>query len=162
MDETGAGTPVGLARLARLAARAAGALARSPGRAWLMARMAATYVVVVTAARLLPLDRAFALIAPRPARRNSGDNAASVVNALDTLLGAGIPFIRPRCWRRAAVLHRYLRLIGIDTRIVFGVVTEDMALKEAHAWLERDGVPFAEPGRVEQYRRIHAFGGQLP
>ncbi len=162
MDENGPGTPVGPRRLIRLALRSAGALTRSPGRALLMARMAATYIVVVTAARLLPLDRAFALIAPRTGRRDTGANAASVVNALDTLLGAGIPFIRPRCWRRAAVLHRYLRLIGIDTRIVFGVVTEDMALKEAHAWLERDGVPFAEPGRVEQYRRIHAFGGRLP
>ena len=157
MDEAGAGTPVGLPRLARLAARAAGALVHTPGRAWLMARMAATYFVVVTAARLLPLDRAFALIAPRAGRRSRGENAASVVNALDTLLGAGIPFIRPRCWRRAAVLHRYLRLVGIDTRIVFGVVTEEMALKEAHAWLERDGVPVAGPGRVDQYRRIHAF-----
>jgi Transglutaminase-like superfamily len=161
VDETGAGTPLGAKRLLRLAARAARALARDPGRVWLMARMAATYTVVVTAARLLPIDRAFALIAPRPGPRRPGERASSVIDALDTLLGAGIPFIRPRCWRRAAVLHRYLRRIGIETRIVFGVVTEQMALKEAHAWLERDGVPFAEPGRVEHYRKIHTFGERL-
>ncbi len=159
MVETGAGTPVGPRRLIQLGLRAAGALARDPGRSWLMARMALTYAVVVIAARLLPIDRAFALIAPRPGRRRPGERAASVVNALDTLLGAGIPFIRPRCWRRAAILHRYLGHIGIETRIVFGVLTEAMALKEAHAWLERDGVPFAEPGRIERYRRIHAFSG---
>lgn len=144
-------------RLARLVLRAVRALLRDPGRAWLMARMAATYLAVVVAARFTSLDRAFALVSPRLGPRGSGRQAARVINALDTLLNAGIPFLQPRCWRRAAVLHRYLRQVGIETTIVFGVLTEATALKEAHAWLERDGAPFAEPGRIEQYRRIHAF-----
>lgn len=143
--------------MARLVLRAARALIRDPARAWLMARMAATYMVVVIAARLTSLDRAFALVSPKLGPPRGGREAARVVDALDTLLSAGIPFIHARCWRRAAILHRYLRLTGIETTIVFGVVTDATALKEAHAWLERDGVPFAEPGRVDKYRRIHAF-----
>ncbi len=140
-----------------LAGRIAGTLVRDPARASLMLRMAVSYAVVVTAARFMPLDRAFGLLSTSVGRRLPGQSAASVVNALDTLLSAGIPFIHPRCWRRAAVLQRYLRFIGVETTIVFGVLTEGTALLEAHGWLERDGAPFAEPGSVAQYRRIHTF-----
>jgi hypothetical protein len=81
-----------------------------------------------------------------------------VVSTLDTLLGAKIPGLAPRCWRRAAVLHRYLRLEGVDTQIVFGVTTSGGDLASAHAWLERDGAPIAEAASVAGYRRVHVFG----
>ena len=82
------------------------------------------------------------------------------MNALDTLLVANVPLIHPQCWRRAAVLHRFLRFEGVDTTIVFGVDASDLQQLEAHAWLERDGQPFAELAPVTSYRRVFEFPGQ--
>jgi hypothetical protein len=47
------------------------------------------------------------------------------------------------CWKRAAVLRRYLQLNGIETAVVFGVRREDGKLA-GHAWLEHEGVRFLE------------------
>ena len=141
----------------------AGAAIRAPGRVWLMSRMAAAYVAVSVLARLLPLPRAFAHLSPS-LRSHAGDQrrTEAIVNALDTLLTAGIPFIHPQCWRRAAVLHRFLRRDGIDTVIVFGVRTEGPRTVEAHAWLECLGQPFAEAAETVAYRRVFEFPAGPP
>ena len=143
-----------------LPVRIAGAVLRDRGRVWLMSRMALAYFAVSALARLLPLPRAFAHLSPKlssPAADPRKTDA--IVNALDTLLTAGIPFIRPQCWRRAAVLHRFLRQEGIDTVIVFGVRTEGPRTVEAHAWVERAGQPFAEAVETAAYRRVFEFPG---
>ena len=136
----------------------AGAAIRAPGRVWLMSRMAAAYVAVSVLARLLPLPRAFAHLSPS-LRSHAGDprRTEAIVNALDTLLTAGIPSIHPQCWRRAAVLHRFLRLEGIDTVIVFGVLMDGPRTVEAHAGIERSGQPFAEAADTATYRRVFEF-----
>jgi hypothetical protein len=142
-----------------LCGRAARVTARDPSRAWLMTRMSTSYLAVTLFATFLPLPRSFALISPqRPAPHSPPRTAAAIADALDSMLQAGIPFVRPRCWRRAAVLHRYLALEGIRTQIVFGVIAADMQLTQAHAWVERDGQPFAEAAPVDRYRKIHTFG----
>jgi hypothetical protein len=149
-------------RITRLAVRAGGVTLRDPRRAWLMTRMTVMYFAVTALAGFLPMTRAFELVSPsRLGPRRSRREAASVVNAMDTVLTAGIPFMRPRCWRRAAVLHRYLALEGVDTQIVFGAITERSQLKEAHAWLEREGLPYAEKAPVSQYRRVHTFSRKI-
>jgi hypothetical protein len=51
---------------------------------------------------------------------------------------------KPSCWKRAAVLHRYLLRNGINTRIVFGVRNENGGKMAGHAWLETDGNPILE------------------
>ncbi len=138
--------------------RIAGAVIRDPGRVWLMSRMALAYFAVSALARLLPLPRAFAHLSPRlssPAADPRKTDA--IVNALDTLLTAGIPFIHPQCWRRAVVLHRFLRREGVDTVIVFGVRMEGPRTVEAHAWLERSGQPFAEAAETAAYQRVFEF-----
>ena len=142
----------------KLPVRVAEAMAPDPGRAWLMARMIVAYVAVSALARLLPLPRAFALISPRLGSRGEGqERPNAIVNALDTLLVAGIPGIHPQCWRRAAVLHRFLRVAGIDTAIVFGVRTDGTRTVEAHAWVEREGAPFAEAADTKGYQRVFEF-----
>ncbi|HET7288167.1 MAG TPA: lasso peptide biosynthesis B2 protein, partial [Pyrinomonadaceae bacterium] len=50
----------------------------------------------------------------------------------------------PVCWKRAAVLHRYLSRSGIPTRIIFGVRNESGGKVAGHAWLEREGHPILE------------------
>jgi hypothetical protein len=138
--------------------RVARVLGRDPGRAVLMMRMASTYVAVSVLARLTSLTRAFAAVSP--ARRDVAPDERRVeraVDALNTLLAAGMPGIHPQCWRRAAVLHRFLRFEGVDTAIIFGVAPQTSAAVEAHAWLERDGLPFAEAENVTSYRRLFEF-----
>ena len=142
----------------RLPARIAGAFVRNPARVWLMSRMALSYATVSVLARLLPLPKAFAFISPRVAEsQGAAGRAEAVTNAVDTLLNAGIPLVHPQCWRRAAVLHRFLRHEGLDTRIVFGVRMDGARTVEAHAWLERDGKPFAEAAPTESYQRVFEF-----
>jgi hypothetical protein len=142
----------------RLPARIAGALARDPARVWLISRMAFAYAAVSVFARVLPLPKAFALLSPRLGPdRGEASGAERIVNALDTLLTARIPFVHPQCWRRAAVLHRFLRHAGLDTLIVFGVRMDGTRTVEAHAWLERNGQPFAETGQTTAYQRVFEF-----
>ena len=138
--------------------RVARVLGRDPGRAVLMMRMACGYVAVSVLARLTSLPRAFAAISP--SRRNVAPDERRIertVDALNTLLAAGIPGVHPQCWRRAAVLHRFLRFEGVDTAIVFGVAPQASAAVEAHAWLEREGRPFAEAENISGYRRLFEF-----
>lgn len=62
---------------------------------------------------------------------------------------------KPICWKRAAVLHRYLSRNGVDTRIIFGVRNEAGGKVAGHAWLESNGKPILEntpPEYVVTYR----------
>lgn len=142
----------------RLPIRIAGAALRDPARFWLMTRMAFAYLAVSVLARLLALPRAFAMLSPRvSSREEDARRIAVIVNALDTLLTARVPFIRPQCWRRAVVLHRFLRGAGVDTVIVFGVRTDGGRTVEAHAWVERGGRPYAEAADTSSYQRVFEF-----
>lgn len=125
-----------------------------------MSRMALAYLAVSALARLLPLPKAFAILSPGLSSRVGDERSTdAIVNALDTLLTARVPFIRPQCWRRAVVLHRFLRGAGVDTVIVFGVRTDGGRTVEAHAWVERCGRPFAEAADTSSYQRVFEFPG---
>ena len=63
---------------------------------------------------------------------------------MDQLLSIDISLFRPICWKRAAVLHRYLSRQGIRTRIIFGVRNDAEGKVAGHAWLEADGEPILE------------------
>jgi hypothetical protein len=66
-----------------------------------------------------------------------------LARSIDLLLATDIFFLRPICWKRAAVLRRYLSRNGIPTQIIFGVRNE-VGEVDGHAWLEHDGKPFLE------------------
>ncbi|MEO8359661.1 MAG: lasso peptide biosynthesis B2 protein [Vicinamibacteria bacterium] len=140
--------------------RAARAAMRDPRRVWLMTRMAAAYAAISLLARVKSLPAAFAAVSPRLSTQPSEEaKAMTLVHTLDTMLAARLPLIHPQCWRRAALLHRFLRHEGIDTVIVFGVTTDATSGLEAHAWVERNGVPFAEAVSPTRYRRVFEFPG---
>lgn len=130
---------------AAAAGRAARLLARDPADAVLSARMAVWVVLVSCLARVLPLPRAHALVARRvrAARSSSPDTPARLARAMDRVLRLDVLSFKRSCWRRALVLHRFLALHGIDSRVTFGVRQVDGQLR-GHAWLERDGRPFLE------------------
>jgi hypothetical protein len=133
---------------AALPSRAARLLLREPGSALLLARMGAWVVALSLLVKLMPLPRAMALVAPRRVARDEPRDAAHVqtrlARLLDSLLAADFWVFTPTCWKRAPVLHRYLALRGIPTRVLFGVRREGADALAGHAWLEAHGQPILE------------------
>lgn len=108
--------------------------------------MALWVVLVSLLARLMPLPLAHRLVSTRVRTRPNGlsaDVPARLARAIDRLLRLDVFVYRRSCWRRALVLHRFLALHGIDSRVNFGLKRTTGEL-QGHAWLERDGQPFLE------------------
>lgn len=129
------------------ASRAGRSLQRDPSRFWLMLRMACWVAALSLLVKVMPLPRVLKLISPRNNRKTVSENPAleaRLAKALDRVLAADWLCFTPICWKRAAVLHRYLALKGIETRIVFGVTKESEGLLTGHAWLEAEGRPILE------------------
>ncbi len=119
---------------------------RNPGEAILLMRMGAWILVLSSLIKVQSLPRALQVIST-PVRGPSADEqqtATRLAEAVDLLLAMDIFVYRPRCWKRAAILHRYLALHGIDSRINFGMRKEVDGTLSGHAWLERGGAPILE------------------
>ena len=133
---------------AALPSRAARLVLCEPGSALLAARMGAWVVALSLLVKFMPLPRAMSLVAPRRVGRRKPSDEASVqerlARLLDSVLAADFWVFTPTCWKRAPVLHRYLALSGIDTRVLFGVRREGPDTLSGHAWLEAGGVPILE------------------
>ena len=91
--------------------------------------------------------------------RSDGKGSVEVqerlARTIDLLLSADVLHFKPICWKRAAVLHRYLLRNGLTTRIVFGVRNDPEGKVDGHAWLEAAGEPILEkspPEYVVTYR----------
>ena len=148
-----------ISKYAALPARAARLALSEPGSALLAARMAAWVVALSLLLRVLPLPRAMRLVAPRRPRARAADAArvqARLARLLDSVLAADFWVFTPTCWKRAPVLHRYLALNGIETRVLFGVRREGEDALGGHAWLEAGGEPLLEPAPPD-YRVTYSF-----
>ena len=122
-------------------------LVTNPGEAWLLLRMAWWVSVLCVTARVYSLPRALQIVAgntngKQPAEATT--NEKELARAIDLLLSVDFLIFTPICWKRAAVLHRYLSHSGIPTRIIFGVRNETDGKVAGHAWLEHDGQPILE------------------
>ena len=144
---------------ARQFARAGRKLLLEPGAAFLMCRMAFWITVFSVAVRLAPLPRALQLISTS-LRKRSDEPQKSVQDRLgqtiDRVLATRLLTLRPVCWKRAAILHRYLSLNGIATRVVFGLSNGTDGVVSGHAWLEANGIPILE-FEVPEYTRTYCF-----
>ena len=114
-------------------------------------RMTAWIAFLTVFGRVLPLRTTLRLLDTRRRgpRRVSAERLAAIA---DGVFRADV--VHRSCWKRAAVLRRYLLLNGIETAVVFGVRKGEEKLA-GHAWLERDGRPFlegAEPDYVVTFR----------
>ena len=140
-----------LSTYAALPRRAARLVWGEPGSALLALRMGAWVVAVSLLLKVCPLPRAMRLVSPRRRRRarsrpDAAEVQARLARLLDSVLAADFWVFTPTCWKRAPVLHRYLALEGIETRVLFGVrrgVGGGGALG-GHAWLEAEGQPLLE------------------
>lgn len=132
---------------------------RTPREAFLVLRMAWWVVLLSALIRVQPLPRVLNIMTPRKPLRPATDHFPSserLAQLVDLVLRIDAFVFRPKCWKRAAVLHRYLTLKGIPNRIVFGVRKENQGLLEGHAWLEVDDRPVFETNSPE-YTVTYAF-----
>jgi Transglutaminase-like superfamily len=139
-------------------------ITRSPREAILLMRMAAWVVLLSALIRVQPLPRVLKLMTPRTPeklRLKQSPSSERIAQLLDLLLGIDVFVFRPICWKRAAVLHRYLALHGMPTSIVFGVRKKNEGLLEGHAWLEVGHEPILEKNPPE-YRVTYSFPMQNP
>ena len=149
-------------KFAHLSVRMGRKLVTRPGEAMLLCRMAWWVVVLSAAARLYSLPRALQIVAGSTKRTlPAAVNQEELVRAIDLVLSANVLIFRPICWKRAAVLHRYLSRSGIPTRIIFGVRNETGGKVTGHAWLEHDGQPFLESAPPE-YVVTYSFPSSQP
>jgi hypothetical protein len=114
-------------------------------------RMAAWIVFLTIFGRILSLRTMLRLIDTRR-RSKARIPPERIASLVDRIFRADI--LHRSCWKRAAVLRRYLLLNGVDTAVVFGVRKGEEKLA-GHAWLERDGRPFleeSEPDYVVTFR----------
>ena len=135
---------------------------RTPREALLVSRMAGWVVLLSALIRVQPLPRVLKLMTPRtrvPLKQFPSNER--IAQLLDLLLGIDFFVFRPICWKRAAVLHRYLALHGMPTSIVFGVRKQNEGLLEGHAWLEAGHEPILEKSPPE-YRVTYSFPIQTP
>jgi hypothetical protein len=132
----------GLRKTGGLVARAGRKFASQPREALLLCRMAWWVVVLSAAARMLSLPRALGIVAGSSQRPVLTDprEQARLARSIDLLLSADVLMFKPICWKRAAVLHRYLA----QTRIIFGVRNDSSGKVTGHAWLEAEGQPILE------------------
>lgn len=127
-----------------------------PADAFLMLRMSAWVLVVSGAVKVFSLPKALSLVSTRmrdPAGA-TGETQKRLASLIDLLLKTNLFAFKPICWKRAAVLHRYLALNGISTRIQFGVRKEANGRVDGHAWLESNGeviLESAEPRYAVTY-----------
>jgi hypothetical protein len=108
--------------------------------------MAGWIAVLSVAVRVCSLPRALRLVSVSSAGRSLTSKSApqDLVSAIDALLGLNVFFLKPICWKRAAILHRYLGLNGTSTTINFGLRKEQAGSLAGHAWLEAEGRPIFE------------------
>lgn len=116
----------------------------SPREAWLLLRMAWWVTVLSLTARFYSLPRALQIVAGGGKATRAEATETELARAIDLLLATNFLIFTPICWKRAAVLHRYLSRSGIPTRIIFGVRNESGGKVAGHAWLEREGHPILE------------------
>lgn len=133
-------------KITQLVYRGVRRLVLDPGEAFLITRMAGWILVLSTLVRFQPLPKALQIVSARnrPSTDDKDVVSRRLVRAIDLLLSLNLLVFKPICWKRAAILHRYLALHGLNTQIVFGVRPLADGKIDGHAWLETDGVPILE------------------
>jgi hypothetical protein len=136
-------------------------LCTRPARALLLLRMAFWVVVFSATVRLLSLPKALALVSTKPATAMTTENNQDLATAIDALLAMKIFVFSPICWKRAAILHRYLALRGVATTVKFGVRKDADGKLDGHAWLESNDVPVFE-NEYPGYTVTYSFPSDAP
>jgi hypothetical protein len=128
--------------------------------ALLVLRMAAWVVMLSFLFRFISIPRTMRYLTPRKRNRGVPDEPGALqdrmAHIIDALLRLNRFAFSQTCWKRAAVLYRFLALYGIDSRILFGVRKDGEGRLEGHAWLERGGIPILERS-IPDYKVTYSF-----
>jgi len=163
-------------KTAGLFPRAARFALREPGAALTVLRMAAWVAAVSLLLKRMPLPRVLNLVEPRRQRTRARldvaqtqtrlaeetqaklaeETQARLARLLDALLATDVLCFTPTCWKRAPVIHRFLALEGIETRVLFGVRRDGAGELGGHAWLEAGGQPLLET-TAPDYKVTYSF-----
>jgi hypothetical protein len=146
-------------KVGRLLLNAGRKLVLQPSEAFLICRMAWWVGILSLTAKCCPLPRALRIVSTTRSRRTQATAPhiqARLARAIDLLLSTDVLFFKPICWKRAAILHRYLSQNGITTHILFGVRSDAEGKVVGHAWLEADGKPLLE-STIPNYIVTYSF-----
>lgn len=110
---------------------------------WLLVRLAC-FAALVPLLMRLKLPYAARLVTPRrPAAAPDPLAIEQLIVCTDAVLQLGRPLLQVRCLTRGVTLYHFLRRLGLDVELHFGV-RYDQDLFTAHCWLVKDSEPFAE------------------
>ncbi|HEV7398496.1 MAG TPA: lasso peptide biosynthesis B2 protein [Pyrinomonadaceae bacterium] len=132
----------------RNVSRAVKLIGSRPARAILLLRMGLWVAILSLVVKLCSLPRALRIISTSYSGKqsNGAGSEQELATAIDAVLGLNFLMFRPICWKRAAILHRFLSVRGKATRINFGLRKGASGALDGHAWLEADGHPILESG----------------
>ena len=153
-----------MSKFLTLLSRAARKAIHGPAEAFLLLRMAGWVLLLSIAVKVFSLPRALRLVSTKtrlPTQPPEGKIQKRLADAVDLLLKTELFILKPVCWKRAAVLHRYLALNGIATQILFGVGRAPDGSVNGHAWLEAGGKPILE-ATMPAYVVTYAFPSNEP
>jgi hypothetical protein len=148
-----------MTKTSTLLAGAARKLFLSPAHALLLLRMSGWVLLLSIAVKVFPLPSALRLISTKTrvsSKTPPEETQKRFAQAIDLLLKTDLFVLKPVCWKRAALLHRYLALNGMATQIIFGMRREPEGNITGHAWLQADGKPILETISPE-YAVTYAF-----
>lgn len=122
---------------------------------WLFIQIFCSLLVLPVMLRLFSIPRLMAIVTPRQLNRYKSQEVeklkAKAVKFTDYLLGWHSPGCKNTCLKRSMVLYHFLRKVGIDVHICFGVRhngrlsdRETKKRLEGHAWLLYHGNIFLE------------------
>jgi hypothetical protein len=113
--------------------------------------------------RLFSFEGALKIVEPRRRWRGRGLPAPEEVAAIvDRTLGYRLLMRRQLCLRRSLVLYRFLKKLGLNVQVNFGVVPPGRSRRlRAHSWVSLNGKPYLENSDVlTEFELIHSHGGK--
>jgi hypothetical protein len=145
----------------RIISKAVKLIGTRPNRALLLLRLGLWVAILSLVVKLCSLPRALRIVSASTRGRSPAGarSEQELVTAVDAVLGLNVFVFRPVCWKRAAILHRYLSVRGRATTIKFGLRKGPGGSLDGHAWLEADGCPILEK-EIPDYTVTYVFPSQ--
>ena len=133
---------------------------RSPGDAWLAARMTGWRLAVPLLKWRLPLPR-LARLMWTASRRAERDRAREerIVTLSEALCGPHGDRVLDNCLERSLVSYRFLSQSGAEPELAFGMAKDRDDPVRGHAWVRLDGEPVHDTAfALERFEELGAFG----
>jgi hypothetical protein len=118
---------------------------RDAREAALLVRVGA-FAAAVPLIMRLPLPRLDALLTRAPRRASPAPEEVERLERIVALAPrVARPLVRPGCLTRGVTLFWYLRRVGLNVELRFGLDASNDGDTEGHCWLSLDDEPFLEP-----------------